>query len=60
MGEDMYDDYLDGTVKLKINEVIWLHGHQDMTLSEAEQLACDFHAKLQSAYIRQANKKESE
>ncbi len=37
---DMSDEVSDETLKVAINTLIWSHGRKEMTLEEADSLAC--------------------
>lgn len=39
-------------MKLEINRVVWEHGSPNMTLGEAEEIACECWAKLMAIWNR--------
>ena len=44
--EKAFEDAGTGNVKEQINNLIWMFGHPDMTLREAEKLAVEFYERL--------------
>lgn len=46
----MNDEPTEDQLKAEINNLLWMYGPKNMTLEEAERLACKWHSDLVAAW----------